>query len=172
MIQMTILYELPQEDTTPVVKNDFFSDAPEEYYFGPDALTYDSVNGYWEFRTHHHPSEQSRSETTYQIRVPRHRVYHVVSMEPYPEWEASYEDKPILTETQVQRLVYENIGEETPRVVDSTADEILEPIRYDEESKHWRYRSHEPFYFEDGHTFTYDTWIPQERVYYALDETD
>lgn len=171
MSEMTILYELPQEDAVPVVKTKFYSDAPEEYYFGPDTLTYDSANGYWEFQTHQHPSEQSRSETTYRIRVPRHRVYLVVSMEPYPEWEASDEDEPMSAETQVQRLVYEDAGEETPRVVDSTEDEILEPIRYDEESKHWRYRSHDPLYFEDGHTFTYSFWIPQERVYHALDET-
>ena len=128
MSEMKILYELPQEDAVPVVSTDFYSDAPEEYYFGPDALTYDSANGYWEFQSHHHPSEQSRSETTYRIRVPRHRVYLVVRMEPYPEWKASEPNEPMSAETQVQRLVYEDAGEENPRVVDRTEDEILEPI--------------------------------------------
>lgn len=169
MSRMTILYELPQEqeDVIPLEKNEFDTDVPDEYLFGPGAVTYNPESEHWEFLTHYYPSEQSRSAATYRIRVPRHRIVRVVLEEPYPDWEATDHDEPIPEETQAQRLVYEaDTTEEPPTVVDSAEDELLEPIRYDEKSHHWRYRCHVTSYVSgEGHTFTYSHWIPRERVY-------
>lgn len=172
MTGKTILYELPQEGAAPVIKDDFDADVPDEVSYGPDALAYDAESGHWKFRTHNHPSRQSRSAATYEIRMPRHRVYRVVDEEPYASWAADTDDETETPDTRIQRLVYEDNGADLG-VVDSTEDELLQPIRYDEECRHWRYRIHDPFFVSaEGYTSTYSVWIPRERVYYALEETE
>ncbi|WP_224450597.1 hypothetical protein [Haloprofundus salilacus] len=74
--------------------------------------------------------------------------------------------------TQAQQLVYDDGPGEPLAVVDSTEDELLEPIRFNEDTQHWHYSLHDVSYLEDGHTFVYSIQIPRERVYYALEETE